>query len=738
MLQEEAKLDASSRDSTGPAQTMEFASIESTALVEFEEPGSRSLKSWQRGKEQHLLKVETDVPFVAMMEAVGEIDNFSNQQETKAMAASAPLKNEPVWETGTFSNQETREILVNPDQLQIDNTFEDIEKYFNKDEWAELQDWEKEVYRSLKEHYDAIISFGYIEFPKPDFMTEVKENYQLPVCDSTHSQEEESPIKPVTNTTNNSRQSPLQVSFNNQPFHAKAVLKPLGNIQETENSQQCVVQTSKELKTVQNNKETFYNCAECKENYNCLVKLKRHLEINQRLYNDFFEKLQQHLEHQQSKYNYCSDKLQKHLEVHQSKNNPGRSSEKNSSCLSPDSLSKEEHREERMWTQHPNLKGMKDHLQQRHQTEEKKYHCTEGQQVSVPSPFQQEQQVTTEKKLYKCTECVKCFPQLSALNVHQKTHTREKKHKCMECGKSFRQLSHLKQHHLIHTGEKPYKCTECGKEFGRSAHLKRHKQLHTGERPFKCTECGKSFTQSSGLTVHQRLHTGEKPYKCTECGKCFIQLGGLILHQQVHTGEKRYECSECGKLFTRISLLNRHQRFHKGAKLYECTECGKSFTQSLDLKHHQRVHTGEKPFKCGDCGKGFSRSWLLVVHRRIHTGEKPYKCTECGKSFSRSAHLKRHEQLHTGERPFKCTECRKSFTQSSDLKNHQRIHTGEKPFKCGDCGKGFTRSSVLILHKRMHTGEKPYKCTDCGKYFARLSHLQSHQRIHKKREAPQV
>nr|XP_014343216.1 PREDICTED: uncharacterized protein LOC106703257 isoform X1 [Latimeria chalumnae]XP_014343217.1 PREDICTED: uncharacterized protein LOC106703257 isoform X1 [Latimeria chalumnae] len=469
MLQEETKLDASSGYSTGPAQTMEFASIESTALVEFEEPGSRSLKSWQRGMEQYLLEAETDVPFVAMMEAVGEIDNFSNQQETKAMAASAPLKNEPVWETDTFSNQEireilvnpdhqqetkvmaastplkvepvwetdtfsnqetreilvnpdhqqetgamaasaplkvepvwetdtfsnqeNREILVNPDQLQIDNTFEDIEKYFNKDEWAELQDWEKEVYRSLKEHYDAIISFGYIEFPKPDFMTKVKENYQLPVYDSPHSQEDESPIKPVTNTTNNSRQSPLQVSFNNQPFHAKAVLKPLGNIQETENSQQCVVQTFKELKTVQSNKKTFYNCAECKENYNCLVKLKRHLEINQRLYNDFFEKLQRHLEHQQSKYNYCLDKLQKHLEVHQSKNNPGRSSEKNSSCLSPDSLSKEEHREERMWTQHPNLKGMKDHLQQRHQTEEKKYHCTEGQQVWVLSPFQQEQQV---------------------------------------------------------------------------------------------------------------------------------------------------------------------------------------------------------------------------------------------------------------------------------------------------------------------------------------------------------
>nr|XP_014348851.1 PREDICTED: zinc finger protein 30-like [Latimeria chalumnae] len=92
-------------------------------------------------------------------------------------------KTEPVWERDNISRQEeTRNGTLNPDQLQLEKTFEDIETYFTKDAWEELQDWEKEVYRDIKEHYDVIISFGY-DVPKPDFMSVVEEAHQL-VCES--------------------------------------------------------------------------------------------------------------------------------------------------------------------------------------------------------------------------------------------------------------------------------------------------------------------------------------------------------------------------------------------------------------------------------------------------------------------------------------------------------------------------------------------------------------------------
>ncbi|KAJ8363007.1 hypothetical protein SKAU_G00118380, partial [Synaphobranchus kaupii] len=66
----------------------------------------------------------------------------------------------------------------------------------------------------------------------------------------------------------------------------------------------------------------------------------------------------------------------------------------------------------------------------------------------------------------------------------------------------------------INTGEKLYKCTQCEKCFTRKSSLTAHQRIHTGEKPFKCTQCEKCFTTNSSLNVHLRIHTGEKPYKC--------------------------------------------------------------------------------------------------------------------------------------------------------------------------------------------------------------------------------
>ncbi|PIO23614.1 hypothetical protein AB205_0030760, partial [Aquarana catesbeiana] len=160
----------------------------------------------------------------------------------------------------------------------------------------------------------------------------------------------------------------------------------------------------------------------------------------------------------------------------------------------------------------------------------------------------------TDERFF-CTECGKCFPSKSKLNVHEISHTDDKPYNCLECGKCFSKKSHFFIHRRSHTGKTPFSCPWCGKCFVKNSELVTHQRSHTGEKPFPCPHCGKCFSQKSTLYTHQRLHTGEKPYSCLECGKSFVQKLQLDTHQMSHTGEKPYSCPDCGKCFSRNSHL---------------------------------------------------------------------------------------------------------------------------------------------------------------------------------------
>ncbi|XP_069463439.1 zinc finger protein 91-like [Ambystoma mexicanum] len=301
---------------------------------------------------------------------------------------------------------------------------------------------------------------------------------------------------------------------------------------------------------------------------------------------------------------------------------------------------------------------------------------------------------------------------------------------CSECGRCFNNISSLTDHQRIHTDEMQYICTACGKTFRESSQLVEHQLIHTGEKPYACGECGESFRESSQLVIHQRIHTGENVYSCNDCGKYFRQSGDLTIHRRIHTGEKPYTCGECGMSFRGSSNLITHQRIHSGVKPYTCSECGTSFRHSSALTAHLQTHTREKPYTCIECGKLFSRSADLIIHQRTHTGERPYTCNECGKSFGQSGYLTIHKRIHTGEKPYKCTDCGMSFIGSSNLITHQRIHTGVKPYTCSECGKSFRHSSALTSHQKIHTRQKPYICSICGKSFSQPADLGIHLQTH--------
>ncbi|XP_064411569.1 uncharacterized protein LOC135355649 [Latimeria chalumnae] len=139
------------------------------------------------------------------------------------------------------SQEETSNMPANPDQLQTEETFEDIKMYFTKDEWVELQDWEKEVYKSLKEHYDIIISSGY-SIPKPDFMCEVEETHQVSYCVSSHCSLDKSPIEPETNTVSKLIESPFSGPSNIHHMNESTIIEKSGGVEQNENIHLCTVQ----------------------------------------------------------------------------------------------------------------------------------------------------------------------------------------------------------------------------------------------------------------------------------------------------------------------------------------------------------------------------------------------------------------------------------------------------------------------------------------------------------------
>ncbi|XP_069468157.1 zinc finger protein 793-like isoform X1 [Ambystoma mexicanum] len=111
------------------------------------------------------------------------------------------------------------------------------------------------------------------------------------------------------------------------------------------------------------------------------------------------------------------------------------------------------------------------------------------------------------------TEAEKSYSQKTETSGDMSTSSRARPFACTQCEKSFLQKSHLTTHQRTHSGEKPYICIFCHKRFHRKDILDKHVRIHTGERPYKCTECEKTFVQRGHLTEHQKKHASSNATK---------------------------------------------------------------------------------------------------------------------------------------------------------------------------------------------------------------------------------
>ncbi|VCW58447.1 unnamed protein product, partial [Gulo gulo] len=73
---------------------------------------------------------------------------------------------------------------------------------------------------------------------------------------------------------------------------------------------------------------------------------------------------------------------------------------------------------------------------------------------------------------------------------------------CDQSGDNFSKKLHLTRLPRTQLGEKTFECYVCGKTFHKKSNLSKHQKMHTGEKPYQCSECEETFISKTVLTVH--------------------------------------------------------------------------------------------------------------------------------------------------------------------------------------------------------------------------------------------
>ncbi|NXQ20884.1 ZN543 protein, partial [Peucedramus taeniatus] len=192
---------------------------------------------------------------------------------------------------------------------------------------------------------------------------------------------------------------------------------------------------------------------------------------------------------------------------------------------------------------------------------------------------------------------------------------------CPICRKTFLLKINLLIHQRGHTNWVPYVCVHCNRKFMSKKKIRRHLRAWAANGTCQPSELEVCPSQVPCPASHPQTWAPNG----TDCGTVWQEPGPARC--SLPPGKMMYTCTECRETFSNQGFLTVHQRRHSGHHLILCPCCNRSFTWVSDFVRQHWTHMGVRPHQCGICHKTFKRFSHLKAHQRTHRRqERPFTC----------------------------------------------------------------------------------------------------------------